>query len=325
MLDKAMITTPLVDVFMPTYNHGTYLAQAIESVLAQKTDFAYRLNIADDCSTDGAQLLIKQYAEQNPDRIRAIVSPQHLGVLHKDRVSTKVLQSCTGKYVAILEGDDYWTDPHKLQKQVDFLESHPDFAICFHDVKTVNETGAEQPHSVLPPQPKQVWTIEDLLAGNFIPTCSVMFRHGLIKEFPDWYTNLRIGDWVLHVMNAQHGKIGYLKDVMAVYRIHEGSLWSSDDRLNQITETIEMLDQVDAYLGFKYRRRIKESKGRRFLESAEIYYERGRLSEARVAVKQSLRCLGFRHWGAVNLWFRLQAPNLYASLLTLRNAVRPVK
>src|SRR6185369_15255110 len=98
-----MITTPLVDVFMPTYNHGPYLAQAIESVLAQKTDFAYRLNIADDCSTDGAQALIKQYAHQDPDRVRAIISPHNLGVLHQDRVSTRVLLSCTGKYVAILE------------------------------------------------------------------------------------------------------------------------------------------------------------------------------------------------------------------------------
>lgn len=317
-----MITTPLVDVFMPTYNHGSYLAQAIESVLAQKTNFAYRLNIADDCSTDGAQALIKQYAQQNADRIRAIVSPHHLGVLHPDRVSTKVLQSCTGQYVAILEGDDYWTDPNKLQKQVDFLESNPDFAICFHDVKTVNETGAEQPHSVLPPQPKQVLTIEDLLDGNFIPTCSVMFRHGLIKEFPDWFTNLRIGDWVLHVMNAQHGKIRYLKEVMAVYRVHAGSLWSSRDRLDQIAETIEVLEHLDAYLGFRYRKKIKASKGRRFFQLAETYYLRGRLSEARTAVRKSLRYSGFRNWPAVNLSFRMRVPNLYARLLTLRSLVR---
>jgi glycosyltransferase involved in cell wall biosynthesis len=319
-----MITTPLVDVFMPTYNHELCLAQAIESVLAQKTDFAYRINIADDCSTDSAQAVIKQYAEQYADRIRATISPHHLGVLHQDRVSTRVLQSCTGKYVAILEGDDYWTDPNKLQKQVDFLESHSDFAICFHDVKTVNEQGDEQLGSSLVPQQKQISTIEDLLAGNFIHTCSVMFRGGLVKEFPDWYTTLRIGDWVLHVMNAQYGKIGYLDEVMAVYRLHEGSLWSSRDRLDQITETMEALDHLDGYLGFKYRKNIKASKGRRFLELAETYYLRGRLSEARVAVIKSLRCSGFRNWPALNLFFRLQAPDLYARLLTLRN-LRSIK
>jgi glycosyltransferase involved in cell wall biosynthesis len=319
-----MITTPLVDVFMPTYNHEPYLAQAIESVLAQKTDFEYRLNIADDCSTDGSQALIKQYGQQYADRIRVILSPHHVGVLHRDRLSVRVLQSCTGKYLAVLEADDYWTDPDKLQKQIDFLESHPDFAICFHDVKTLNDKGDELPDPSFVPHQKRISTIEDLLAGNFIHACSVMFRGGLIKEFPDWYTTLRIGDWPLHVMNAQHGKIGYLDDVMAVYRVHEGSLWSSRDRLDQITETMEVLDHLNAYLGFKYRKNIKASKGRRFLELAETYYLRGRLSEARVAVIKSLRCYGFRNWPAVNLYLRLRAPDLYARLLTLRN-LRSVK
>lgn len=319
-----MITTPLVDVFMPTYNHEPYLAQAIESVLSQKTDFEFRLNIADDCSTDGAPALIKQYAQHYPDRIRAILSPHHVGILHQDRLSVRVLQSCTGKYLAVLEGDDYWTDPDKLQKQVDFLESHPDFAICFHDVKTVNEKGDELPDPSFVPQQKRISTIEDLLAGNFIHACSVMFRGGLIKEFPDWYTTLRIGDWPLHVMNAQHGKIGYLDEVMAVYRVHEGSLWSSRDRLDQITETVEVLDHLDAYLGFRYRKHIKASKSRRLLELAETYHLRGRLSEARVAVMKSLRCSEFRNWPAVNLYFRLRAPDLYARLLTLRN-LRSVK
>jgi glycosyltransferase involved in cell wall biosynthesis len=319
-----MITTPLVDVFMPTYNHAPFLAQAIESVLAQKTNFAYRLNIADDCSTDGAQAIIKQYADQYADRIRAILSPDHVGILHQDRLSVRVLQACTGKYLAVLEGDDYWSAPDKLQKQVDFLEGHKDFAICFHAVKSVNEKGDELPDLSFVPQQKRIFTIEDLLAGNFIHACSVMFRGGLVKEFPDWYTTLRIGDWPLHVMHAQHGKIGYLDEVMAVYRVHERSLWSSRDRLDQITETMAALDHLDAYLGFKYRKTIKASKARRLLELAETYYLRGRLSEARVAVIKSLRCSGFRNWPALNLFFRLQAPDLYARLLTLRN-LRSVK
>src|SRR4029077_13622981 len=115
---------------------------------------------------DGSQALIKRHAQQNAGRIRAIISPHHVGILHPDRLSVKVLQSCTAKYVAVLEGDDYWTDPGKLQKQVDFLESHPDFAICFHGVKTVNEKGDEHPDQCLGPHQKRVSTIEDLLAGN---------------------------------------------------------------------------------------------------------------------------------------------------------------
>src|ERR1700730_11791519 len=113
LLEEAMTTTPLVDIIMPTYNHENFLTQAIESVLAQKTDFEYRLNIADDCSTDGTQAIIKDYAQKHADRIRAVISPHHVGILHEDRVSIRVLKVCTARYVAVLEGDDYWTDPYK--------------------------------------------------------------------------------------------------------------------------------------------------------------------------------------------------------------------
>ena len=102
--DETMTTTPLVDIIMPTYNHERFIAQAIESVLAQQTNFEYRLNIADDCSTDNTQTIIKDYAQKHPDQIRTVLSPHNIGIVHKDRLSIKVLKLCTAKYVALLEG-----------------------------------------------------------------------------------------------------------------------------------------------------------------------------------------------------------------------------
>jgi len=203
--------SPLVDVVMPTYNHEKFVAQAIESVLAQKTRFECRLTICDDGSSDSTPSIVQKYAREYPESICAVLGSEHLGILHKDRLSTRVLAGCTAHYVALLEGDDYWTDPHKLQKQVDFLEGHPDFAICCHNVTVFYQDGSREPANWFPPDHRQVSTLEDLLLEHCIVTLSTVFRRGLLGEFPDWFYTLKIGDLPLHIMNAQHGKIRYLE------------------------------------------------------------------------------------------------------------------
>src|SRR6266542_522725 len=131
----AVTTPPLVDVNLITYNHENFVAKAIESVLEQQTNFAYRLIIGDDCSTDNTQSIIRSYAQQYPERIQTLLALEHRGIEHQDRVGMQVLRLSTAKYVALLDGDDYWTDRHKLQKQVDFLNTNTEFALCFHNVK----------------------------------------------------------------------------------------------------------------------------------------------------------------------------------------------
>src|SRR4030042_2430256 len=122
-----MSLEPLVDVAMGTYNHEKFSAQALESVLSQRTNFSYRIIISDDCSTDNTRAIIMSYAEKHPGKIITIFPQKHVGLLHPDRPFIKVLKQCTAKYIALLEGDDYWTEPYKLQKQVDFLKTHADF------------------------------------------------------------------------------------------------------------------------------------------------------------------------------------------------------
>src|ERR1700741_4673788 len=134
---------PLVSVCLITYNHAPYLRQAIESVLAQKTSFSTEFIIADDFSTDGARDIIKEYVSKDPGRIHAILRDRNIGAGPN---FIEMLQAAKGKYIAYLEGDDYWTDPNKLQKQIDFLEQHPDFALCFHQVRLIKNDilGKEQ-------------------------------------------------------------------------------------------------------------------------------------------------------------------------------------
>jgi glycosyltransferase involved in cell wall biosynthesis len=320
-----MTTTPLVDIVMPTYNHERFIAQAIESVLAQQTSFEYRLNIPDDCSTDNTQMIIKDYAQKHPHQIRVLFSPHNIGLLHKDRLIIKALKLCTAKYVALLEGDDYWTDPHKLQKQVDFLEGHPDFAVCGHNVTMFYEDGSKAPANLLPSNHREVSTLEDLLFANIIPTCSAVFRRGLFGELPDWYHTLRIGDWPLHIMNAQHGKIRYINEVMAAYRVHPGGMWSGWSPVSQRLEIIKMLRHVDAYLGFKYKKQIRASQANWYWEIAQECYKQDDRIQGRRYAKRYFWLGGFRaHRNLLGYFLKLRTPALYHTLRSIKEFVRSV-
>ena len=136
---------PLVSVVTITYNHEPYIAKCIEGVLMQKVDFPMEFIIADDCSTDGTQSICRSYAERYPELIRIITSGCNVGAVLNEQRAFMVAQ---GKYIATCEGDDYWTDPDKLQKQVDFLEAHPDFSVCFHRFRRLhlNDGSWESDH-----------------------------------------------------------------------------------------------------------------------------------------------------------------------------------
>lgn len=256
---KRVVTTmPLVDVNVVTYNHEKFVARAIESVLEQKTNFEYRLIIGDDCSTDNTQSIIRDYAQQYPERIQVLLASEHRGIEHKDRVGIELLRLNTAKYVALLDGDDYWSDPYKLQKQVDFLDAHFDFAICYHNVVRFHDDGSLPISNMCPPGQKDISTIEDLLVSNFIPTCSAMFRRGLYGELPDWFYTTKAGDWALHVLNAEYGKIGYINEVMAAYRIQPAGMWSSLAPEQQVAHLIKSFRLIDAHLKFKYHRVCSE-------------------------------------------------------------------
>jgi Txe/YoeB family toxin of Txe-Axe toxin-antitoxin module len=157
----------------------------------------------------------------------------------------------------MLEGDDYWTDPYKLQKQVDFLEANPDFAICFHSVN-VNFQNSDSDSYISNEDQKGISTIQDLCTRNFIHTPSCVFRNGLIKQLPKWHTECPIGDWPLHMLNAQHGKIKFLNEAMAVYRVHGGGVWESKNAIYRIIKTVETYEKMLGYFDREIDMKLRE-------------------------------------------------------------------
>ena len=245
-----------VSVLMITYNQDQFVGQAIESVLSQQVDFEYELVIGEDCSTDRTREIVASFGAKFPDRIRLLLPKSNLGMQENFKAT---LAACSGQYVAILEGDDYWTSPLKLKRQVEFLDAHSDCAMCFHSVVRSPCLEGCQAESIFPDSTytRERYTTKDLLVENFIPTCSVMFRRGLFGKFPDWIGPLGFSDWPVHILNSQAGSVGYIKQTMGVYRVHSEGAWSGRVSGRRRTDAIRFYEVVDAHLKFKYHKVIK--------------------------------------------------------------------
>ncbi len=242
---------PLLSVCLITYNHVNYIEQAIEGVLMQQVDFSFELVIADDFSTDGTRELLLEYQKKYPERIRLILQNSNVGAYQnwKDLIFYP-----RSKYIAYFEGDDYWTDSDKLQKQVDFLEANDDFAICFHRVYELAEGKAPELSNLNTSINQETYTINDIAKGNFMYTPSVIFRNRFLKEFPSWMKDSPIGDYPLHMLNAQYGKIKYFPDIMAVYRKHAGGSWSHH---NIMVNNVKMVRVIDYLLSEDFSDQVK--------------------------------------------------------------------
>ena len=261
-------------VMMITYNHEKYIAQAIESALMQQTSFPYEIVIGEDCSTDGTRDIVIDYQQRYPDKIRLLPSERNLGGRENAR---RTRQACRGQYVAFLDGDDYWTDPSKLQKQVDFLDDHPACALCFHNVTVVDEVVNRPPRLYCPPNQKAISTLEDLLIAYFIPTCATMFRRGLLGDEPDWFQTMPVGDWPFSILLAQHGQIGYLNEVMGVHRRHDGGVYTSLSCDQRFEGIMRMYDAFSTHLEHRYDGIIAEAK-RRYV--AELVVEKVKATDS---------------------------------------------
>lgn len=222
-------------VYMLTYNQENFIEQAVESVMNQETDFNYKLVIGEDYSTDKTREICLLLKEKYPHKIDLILNETNLGIINNTK---NILRSSLGNsagYIALIEGDDYWTDPLKLQKQVDFLRTNPDYSIVFHKVKEIDASG-KQINILNSPDSEANYNIHDLAAGNFIHTASVVFRKNF-DELPSWIEYSVVGDYPLHMMNAQYGLIKYFPEEMAVYRTGNG-IWSSQSRTYQLMNTM---------------------------------------------------------------------------------------
>ena len=211
---------PLVSVVMITYGHENYIREAIEGVLMQKGDFELELIVANDCSPDATDTVIHDILKENPRAscLHYIRHKKNMGMMQNFIFA---LQQAKGKYIALCDGDDYWTDTYKLQKQVDFLETYPDYVLSFHKVKILQSDGAllEDFITKIPENYEEQETLARL--GNYIHTPTVVFRN-VIKEFPPEFSLSPIGDYFLYMLLAEQGKLKYMDEEMAVYRYGVG-------------------------------------------------------------------------------------------------------
>jgi glycosyltransferase involved in cell wall biosynthesis len=222
-LPAVMDHKPRLSVLTITYNHEAYIAECLQGALAQRTEFPFEIVVGEDCSTDGTRALCERFQRERPDRIRLVLQDANTGGY---RNFESVLDCCRGEYVAILDGDDYWTGAEKLQRQVDLLDRHPEWSMCFHNVRIVTEGLPDRLFFERPGRP--VYTQEDFVERNFVPTCSCVFRNRGNGVLPPWYYDREknpYADWILHVINTSFGDAGYVDEVMGVHRRHAGGIW----------------------------------------------------------------------------------------------------
>lgn len=218
----------MVSIMCITYNHNKFIAKAIEGFLMQKCNFNIEIIIGDDCSHDGTTEIIDAYAAKHPNIIR-LPQEKNLGAT-KNLIRSAL--SVRGKYVATCDGDDYWTDPFKLQKQVDFLESNPEYVICAHYTKEINADDTEVTYMNFKPKPLS-YSFTDLMVNKQYQTYTVTLLYRNMDEIrqlykEDWFVNVHACDKFLKLYSTWKTgkKIYVLPETMSSYRRHSGGIWS---------------------------------------------------------------------------------------------------
>jgi hypothetical protein len=221
--ERTAANQPKVSIVSTTYNQEAYVRDAFDSFVAQQTDFSVEIIVADDASTDATPAIIQEYAQCHPHLFRPILRSENLGL---NANLTGALSAARGQYIALCEGDDYWIDPLKLNKQVTFLDRHPETAVCFHPVRVIWTDGRARDSKFPPFHLRGNLSVETLILWNFIQTNSVVYRR--LPRYDDIPADVMPLDWYLHVRHAVHGEIAMLPETMAVYRRHPQGMWLND-------------------------------------------------------------------------------------------------
>ncbi len=259
----------MVSVFCTTYNHKKYISRCLDSLVNQKTSFPYEIIVRDDASTDGTSDIVRAYHEKYPEKIVPFIQSENLYQRRLSHISyEKMFRMSKGKYVAICEGDDFWTDEKKLQKQVDFMERHPDYSLCGHAAYFASEDGELSQDKFFRPRPYSCdLSTEEIITEWSMATCSLLFRKSsrtdIIIPFLDGCIN---GDYAQMVYFSLKGKVYYADELMSAYRLcSSGSVSmkvrSDPDTLKKMRlEFVDMLDRIDGYTDGQYAEAISARK-----------------------------------------------------------------
>jgi len=254
-----------VSILCLAYNHGKYIRQSLESMVNQKTDFDFEILIHDDASTDDTADIIREFQEKYPEIVKPVFQTENQYSKGIQVQNVYNIPRVKGKYVAYCEGDDYWTDDHKLQKQVDYMEAHPNCTLCIHRAYRINTKGKVVGTF---PSTKYTGTVscEDVIVngGGFCATCSIMAPAKLMKNRPEYFNILCI-DYVIQVYLASCGETYCFDDIMSAYRTGVDGSWSSrmkkdnEKHIRHIERVEKMKRAFDQHTEYKYHDAVEKS------------------------------------------------------------------
>jgi glycosyltransferase involved in cell wall biosynthesis len=250
-LEPPIAVWPKVSVLLVTYNQANFVRHALESVLMQQTDFAFEIVVADDYSDDSTLAILREYQPHYPN-IHILPTKQKLGIT---RNYQRGLEACRGKYIAILEGDDYWISQNKLQATSLLLDEHPEWSFCFHRTirhDEVSNQAAAYP-TFAPEEESNVFTARRLATGNFVggfSTC--VYRTETITGLGPNIWKMKFREWMFNIAVAEKGSIGYTPEIMSIYRVHPGGIWSLKPPDEKSAELVELIDSYNEFLDFRF-------------------------------------------------------------------------
>lgn len=258
---------PLVSVCITTYQHQAFIEQCLQSVQNQKTDFPFEIIVGEDESSDGTRELCKRYAEQYTNNVRLFLrSRDDVRYINGNPTGRfnflETLKAARGKYIAYCDGDDYWIDNHKLQKQFEYMEGNPELSLCFHNAYEVSEEGNR--NAVFPNiKEPSIIAPEKIIekGGGYCATNSVFFRNTILADMPKWFIDAYVGDYSLYLLAIHHGEIGGLSNIMSCYRSGHKNSWSdlssNAKNLHKYLESLKsMLADFNQYSEYKFQTSI---------------------------------------------------------------------
>jgi glycosyltransferase involved in cell wall biosynthesis len=292
-------TPPRVNVIITTYNHARYLRQAIEGALAQQ-GVSFDITIIDDVSTDGTGAIIAEFVAAHPQRIRMSCPPVNLFSSAELR---RVVNRCEAEFIALMDGDDYWTDPAKLRKQVAVLDEDPGLSMCFHDCAVIDSQGRIVSRSFFPhkPPPARIG-YRHMARGNYVPGPTPMVRREAIAPLPEWIDPCDWSDWAIYLLAAEYGPLAFIPESMAAYRVHPQGIWSGMSPEDRFDVTRRFIAYFAGHLSAEHARLLDRGIATAWARSAfealeaRDFTSLGKLARALLATARGRR-------GLVILWF----------------------
>ena len=256
------ISNPVVSICCITYNHEKYIEETIDSFLMQETDFPFEIVIGEDCSTDGTKKIIDDYIKEYPKLIKLVTSESNVGM---NLNFSRTILSCKGQYIALCEGDDYWTDKDKLQIQIEEMQKYPEVDMSFHPAYELID-GKQGNILAKHADKNKIFTTSEVILGDggFMPTNSLVFKKIMIDRLPQWfYDEAPVGDYFIQILGSRKNGALYLPIPMSCYRTQQNNSWSASMKkeqeriifLEKITKSMTLLDKE---LDYEYSNEIKK-------------------------------------------------------------------